>query len=74
LSAIGNNFNQAVHKLHMTDNNAQKIHWYEINHSLQMQLVSQMKTIRQFMEDIHRALLATNEDQNEIRMNSSPTN
>ena len=56
LNAIGNNFNQAVHKLHMLDKIPEFRTWILKYDDLQKRLMEKTEEISNRMEEIHRSL------------------
>lgn len=54
LSAIGNNFNQAVHKLHTLDHIPEIKFWAEMSASTQQNLVKKVEEIRNSLNEIRR--------------------
>ena len=57
LNAIGNNFNQAVHKLHTLDHDAQIKTWAILNESSKEHLMKKMEEIRKKMNQIYEQWL-----------------
>ena len=57
LSAIGNNFNQAVHKLHTLDPVTQVKIWLEVNESLRNSFLKKTEEIRVRMNQIYEQWL-----------------
>ena len=57
LSAIGNNFNQAVHKLHTLDRVAQVKLWLEVNEPLKASFLKKTEEIRLTMNQIYEQWL-----------------
>ena len=57
LSAIGNNFNQAVHKLHTLDRISQVKIWLEVNEPLKYSFLKKTEEIRVRMNQIYEQWL-----------------
>ncbi|MBD0297767.1 MAG: mobilization protein [Flavisolibacter sp.] len=57
LSAIGNNFNQALHKLHILDKIPEFRTWIQQNDGLQKSLVSKVEEIRLHMNQLYEQWL-----------------
>ena len=57
LNAIGSNFNQAVHKLHILDKIPEFRFWIQQNESLQKALVSKVEEIRMRMNQLYEQWL-----------------
>lgn len=57
LNAIGNNFNQAVHKLHILDKIPEFRNWLQQNEALQKAVVSKAEEIRLRMNQLYEQWL-----------------
>ena len=53
LNAIGNNFNQAVHKLHTLDHEPQIKAWAILNESIRRQFMKKVEEIREKLNQIY---------------------
>ena len=53
LNAIGNNFNQAVHKLHTLDHDSQIKVWAILNEAVREQFMKKVEEIREKMNQIY---------------------
>lgn len=57
LNGVGNNFNQAVHKLHTLDRIPEFRHWIQEQHALHKQIVQSIETIRLRMNQLYEQWL-----------------
>lgn len=57
LNAIGNNFNQAVHKLHTLDTVPEVKTWILLNESLKKSFLKKTEEIKEKLTEIHRLWL-----------------
>ncbi len=57
LNAVGNNFNQAVKKLHILDKIPEFRSWVTTNHSLQQSLISKVEEIKSRMNQLYEQWL-----------------
>jgi len=57
LNGIGNNFNQAVHKLHTLDRIPEFRYWIQEQHALHKQVVQSIETIRLRMNQLYEQWL-----------------
>lgn len=57
LNAIGNNFNQAVHKLHLLDKIPEFREWIRINDAMQKKMVSKVEEIKLRMNQLYEQWL-----------------
>ena|SRR6266498_225212 len=57
LNAVGNNFNQAVKKLHILDKIPEFRSWVTTNHSLQQSLISKVEEIKLRMNQLYEQWL-----------------
>lgn len=57
LNGVGNNFNQAVHKLHTLDRIPEFRHWIQEQHVLHKQVVQSIETIRLRMNQLYEQWL-----------------
>lgn len=57
LNGVGNNFNQAVHKLHTLDRIPEFRHWIQEQHVLYKQVVQSIETIRLRMNQLYEQWL-----------------
>jgi hypothetical protein len=62
LNYIGNNFNQAVHKLHLLDKIPEFRTWILNNENMQRALIKKTEEIEKRMEQMYRWLLKNTDD------------
>ena len=59
LNAIGNNYNQAVHRLHTLDRIEEMKFWLLINESTQKPFIKKTEEIKEIMNQIYQRWLQT---------------